>query len=211
MIDFHGVRLEDSVLETGLIDGTYEPQEMDLADRLFTAGDRVVVAGCGMGWLAAWIARTVGPGNVLGVEPLPHLVELVRQNVAVDGVPLTVRHGALTPNGEPVEVLENPDCWALTRTDRWSIVSDGLYAPGVHLRPLQATGWDCLALDVEGAEVDLLTEDVLSRCRKLLIDLHRFAVDTTDLEKRIEAAGLRLVGEYDRMPTENAAHQAWTR
>jgi len=208
-IDFHGVRLGDDALTYAL--GTYEPQEMSLADQLFEAGDRVVVAGCGMGWLAAWIARRVGPANVLGVEPLAHLVELVRQNVEVDGVPLAVRHGALTPGGTAVEVREDPECWALTRTRPWNIVSEGVWAPGVDLRPLQAAGWDCLALDIEGGEVDVLTEEVLRRCRKLLVDLHRFAVDTTDLEKRIEGAGLRLVGEHDRMPTENATHQAWAR
>lgn len=213
-IDFHGVQLQDEVFDVGVL-GTYEQEEMDLADRTFVPGDRVVVAGCGMGWTAVWIARRVGVGNVVGIEPQAHLVDLVRQNVAYNGMPLTVRHGALTRDGAAATYTTNPDNWALTRAAEWGRVPPAQPAPGVDLVPMQRAGWDCLALDIEGGEVDVLTDLVLSRTRKLLLDLHRFAVDTRGLEKRLVDSGMELVGEYDRMDRatgkENATHQAWVR
>lgn len=211
-IDFHGVHLSGDMFDVGVY-GTFEQEEMDLADVMFTPGDRVLVAGGGMGWTAAWIARRVGAHNVLAIEPQGHLVDLVRQNVAVGGIPLVVRHGALTRNGESARVTPNLDNWALTTATAGRGDHE---APGVDLLPLMTAGWNCLALDIEGGEVDVLTDLVLSGLSKLLLDLHRFAVDTRDLETRLADCGMDLVAEYDRMHREvgrreNATHQAWVR
>lgn len=199
-IDFHGVHLPDSVLP--LLAGTYEQHEMAMAEALFQYGDRVVVAGAGMGWLAAWVAQHVGAGNVLAVEPLAHLARLVAMNVAVDGQGLQVQHGALTPDGLPSGITENPECWALSRT------GDGPEVPGVDLRQLQRAGYDCLALDVEGAEVELLTPEVLGGMRKLLVELHGFAVDLEPLHERLHASGLTLRSVMGR-PDQDVTFQAW--
>jgi len=50
-----------------------------LAERLaLKAGDRVLDVGCGTGRLAAWMAGVVGPGDVVGIDPLPDRVAVAR-------------------------------------------------------------------------------------------------------------------------------------
>jgi len=57
------------------------------------AGHRVLDVGCGSGWTSALLAELVGPtGVVLGVELVPALADVARQNVAAAGRPwITVR------------------------------------------------------------------------------------------------------------------------
>lgn len=51
-----------------------------LAERIgLKAGDRVIDVGCGTGRLARWMAEVVGPGRVVGVDPLPDRIAVARK------------------------------------------------------------------------------------------------------------------------------------
>jgi FkbM family methyltransferase len=191
VIDYHGARITDSALQG--VFGTYEYIEMELAELLFIPNDRVIVAGAGMGWLMAWIAQIIGPHNVLGVEPNDTLANLINQNVRVENEPLQCLAGALTPDGQPTRLTHHPD-WSCRRTlvpvphdDMAPLVS------GYDLCVLMAQGWDCIALDVEGAEAQLLTPAVLGACRKLLVEIHTASAlqpgQRAQLQERLQSDG----------------------
>lgn len=188
-IDFHGVVIPLEYVLSGVVWSRYEAEEVIQASSLFDAGDRVVVAGAGMGWLAAVVAGVAGPTNVLCVEPIEHLARLVTQNVMVDSVPVRCLWGALTPDGLPVGLAYNQENWALTTTNR-----DGrLKVPGRTLAGFFGQGYDCLALDVEGAEDGLLDSASIAGLRKLLLEVHVFAIGekkTEALRARLSAGGL---------------------
>ena len=158
---------------------------------LFAPGDRVVVAGAGMGWVAACIAQRVGTENVLGVED-EHLADLVQQNVEVDGVPLTVLWGALNTTGHPARFAPDPDLGAVAVCDHGPVM-----VPGVSLPAADRAGLGCLALDVEGAEVDILTA---RSHRAAQVDDRRahVLVDTAPLAARLKESGLRQTAVRSR-------------
>jgi FkbM family methyltransferase len=212
IIDFHGAVLDFDLITDESVGSRYESQEVEQALDLFAAGDRVVVAGAGTGWLAAVIAAIVGPKNVLCIEPIAHLSRLVEQNVAVDGVPLRCEYGALTPDGMPAALSYNQENWALSNT----LGSGHIRVPGLRLIDVLERGYDCVALDVEGLEGELLTESVASGLRKLLIEFHNFAIGDDAVEgirKRLEHSGLQPGSAVTRVSPggERGDIESWTR
>lgn len=147
MIEFHGVHLDPRTLNA-----VYEQDEIDLAARLFRPDDRILLAGCGSGLLAATIAATVKPQALITVEPHRALAQLVRDNVRVHGAPLTVLDGALgTAPGHAT--YGGGDCWATSHIG----AALGEQVEVIPMPDLIAEHRiTALCLDVEGAEYDLL-------------------------------------------------------
>jgi hypothetical protein len=208
MISFHGVDIPYVLLANRQVTGTYEQLEMDAAGQLFTAGDKVVVAGGGTGWLMACIAEQVGPQNVRGIEPLKTLAELVESNVAVNGIPLTCVWGAITTDGQNC-VVKPHDNWAETTVAEGV---SGAQCPGYSLASLQGWGFDCFALDIEGGEFDVLTPAALSGVRKLLVEVHvhQRPDQAEGLTERLRTSGLTNKCSLHR-DRDGAVIQMWAR
>jgi protein-L-isoaspartate(D-aspartate) O-methyltransferase len=67
-------------------------------------GDRVLDVGCGSGWTTALLAHAVGPsGTVIGVELVPELTALARDNLSAHG-----REDVRVEQADP-DVLGLPD------------------------------------------------------------------------------------------------------
>jgi Protein-L-isoaspartate(D-aspartate) O-methyltransferase (PCMT) len=209
MISFHGCEIPYNLITNGHVRGTFEQLEMDAARELFTHGDRVVVAGAGTGWLLACIAEQVGAENVLGVEPIRALARLVEQDVAVNGTPLRCRWAAITPGGKSSCAHVDPRNWAKTT------VGGGLgaHVPGVALTALQNLEYDCLALDIEGGEAEVLTGPALAGIRKLLLELHVHVLGVSRsgaLDDSLRESGLQNDSSIIR-DSDGAVIQTWTR
>lgn len=163
MIEFHGVYLDPRTLC-----GVYEQDEIDMAARLFQPTDRILLAGCGSGLLAATIAATVKPSLLVCLEPNRSLSQLVRENVRVNGEPLYIIDGAVGSDPGTTR-LGGGDCWATNRTG----VDVGEEVPVIALNDLiYAYGLNALCLDIEGAEYDLLAA-VPPEITAALVELHR--------------------------------------
>lgn len=207
MIDFHGVRIPGDVM--GSVGGTYEAVEMAMCSDLLRRGDGTIVAGCGMGWLAAWVGSIVGPGHLIAFEPQRELVDLCRANVAVNGFTLPVVWGALAAVGGTV-TLGGHRNWA-ERSTVAGAAAGAEEVPAWSLPDLLAAGvYDCLVLDVEGAEVALLTDAVLARLRKLVVEIHDGRAATAALDGRLAGSGMALRYQGKRWG-EPVRFQAWER
>jgi len=167
IVSFHGAEWEPTESDPwGGIRHTYESIEQDAVRMLFEAGDHVAVAGVGFGFILAGVAARVGRKNVLGVEANVTLSNFVRENVTVNGFELNVVNAAITPTGEKA-ALAPARVWAVRRA-----IEDPLgLVPGMTLQDLLAMGYDCLLLDVEGGEWELLPQ-IDSRWRKVIIECH---------------------------------------
>lgn len=160
-----------------LLDGGYEGHERALLRAHLRPGDRVLDLGAGAGLVSITAARIVGAANVTSVEANPamlrHLKRNLRRNVGAEG---SVLHMAAVGDGDPRQTIElhvHPGFWsASTLPDR----ARNAQSCAVKAKPLsrlirraQATA---IAMDVEGAEQQLLATPLPTQIRLLVIELH---------------------------------------
>lgn len=193
-LDFHGLQIKN-FWKTD-ISGTFEESEMRAAKSLFAPGDRCIVAGAGMGWLAAYIAMIIGVENVIGIEANEHLANIVPQNVQIDGNSLKVLYDALSISGMACDLIKNKN-WAMA-----SVVKNkaGL-VPGISIASLISQGYDCLALDIEGGEKDIITIEIAGMLRKAIIEVHASLIGKAGVRsviKALESGGLTIRGQRPR-------------
>lgn len=164
MIEFHGVWLDPRTLNS-----VYEQEEIDIAASLFRPTDRILLAGCGSGLLAATIAAVVKPAALICVEPNPAMAQLVRDNVRVNAAPLYIVETALGAKSGRA-ILGGGDCWAThaVGADVGEEVSVSALANMVSAYEINA-----LCLDVEGAEYELLADGLPPGIDTALVELHR--------------------------------------
>lgn len=198
-LHFHGAVL--TVDESGQVvrvDASEKQPAINMALTLFTGQDRVLVAGCGMGWVAARIAGVAGA--VIAYEANPTLADLALTNVYDEEARLDVRPAALGLN----------DGWATLQLSSYWPESHLVDLPGVvpRLEPPQIVtvpvrdisavvleeAINALALDVEGAEHDLflgISDQALGNIQKILLELHtsRLWDEGAAILQRLRVAG----------------------
>jgi FkbM family methyltransferase len=118
--------------------------------RLLRPGQRVIEVGAHVGYYTLLFASRVGPtGSVTAFEPNPRAAELLRRNVAANGLARAVRV-------VPMAVSDRPGRVTLHRLARQQ-GSSSIYAFG----PEDLAAWDdeATALDVESTSLDAFFAD----------------------------------------------------
>jgi FkbM family methyltransferase len=206
---FDGQRMRvdpfDSVGDAIFREGCYEPESVQVFERLLHPGARVVDAGAHIGQYTLVASRAVGPGGeVHAFEPDPATARLLRANVAlnrcgnvrVNELALSDQDGTATLH---LAAATNIGGNSLGVTD---CSTDGCIE--VRTRTLDAylgsgPGIDLIKADVEGAEWLLLrgAQRVLARAAPHLIlefSVHTraFGYERADLADWLAARGYRL-------------------
>jgi FkbM family methyltransferase len=210
-VDFHGASFCD-----GDAASTFEQVETRLLRQLLRPvralgpGQRVLQAGVGMGWLLAVAAALVGPRRVVGYEANPQLAQLVAENVRVDGEPLLVVPKGLAVHAHRARFTTGGNVSSAPGAEIWAGGHLAATGEGDQLVPVEAirtaiNSLDAgvLALDVEGAEAQLVPEAArCDRLRAMLVEVHRPAHGVEDAldpdEWRVEIHG----GVRDHDPAE---------
>lgn len=188
-----GARIEVPVsalvprLRGRLQDGGYERHERALLRAHLRPGDRVLDLGAGAGMVSITAARIVGAENVTSVEANPEMLRPLkrnlRRNVGAGGRVLPLAVVADGDPGDTVDLHVHPGFWsASTLPGRArNAVSHTVKARplGKLIRRAEAT---VLAMDVEGAEAQLLNAPLHAQIRLLVIELHPmlYGVQTRD-------------------------------
>jgi FkbM family methyltransferase len=155
-----------------------EPLETAVVGRLLEPGMHVVDVGANRGWYTLYAATLVGPtGWVIAVEPDPVPLRLLRDNVVANELDnVTIVAGAVGADEAKLRfVVERESALShLARDDR----DTGDHDFVVQVKPLDDVlgesgheGVDFLKVDVEGAELDVLSgaERVLDDDRPIVL------------------------------------------
>ena len=159
-------------VSTAIIKGSYEAPERALVRAAVRPGDRVVEVGTGVGAVSILCNRLAGDGNVLSYEANAALEPVIRANFALNDLTPRLRMRAVTVDGAPITFFRNDNVISSSIYDR------GLKAQQIVIesdpldRVLAEESANVLVMDVEGAEIALLSQADLSGLREIIVELH---------------------------------------
>lgn len=204
--EIDGFRLQVPQVQMGqgvraaLKKGRYERGERAMARATLRKTDRVLEAGAGIGLTAMVAAQIVGPEAVTAVEANPNTVELVRDNIATNGLSgVQVIHGAVVPDdmaGSPVALNLSGEFWDSSLVDNPGRSREQVEVPAVGFHGLiEVSQASVVIMDIEGAEVVLFDEPLPPQIRAVVIEVHPRLYGRPPLEgirAALRASGLRL-------------------
>lgn len=168
-------------LGRALASGRYEHQEADALLAHLVPGDRFLDLGAGLGFLCALAARVIGETAVAGIEASPDAIEFAEATLAANGfAKVRLIHGAVVggrvapeADGE-VDFGLRPAFWAsaLRGPQGWPDNAEVIGVPAWTMADLlKATRPTVICCDIEGGEIEVLTEP-LPGVRLLIVEFH---------------------------------------
>lgn len=157
--------------------GEYEASERAVCEKFFKPGDRVLEIGSSIGAVSMVLARRVGAENFIGYEANPELTADALGNFRANGMELHYHNGILRNRmnggaGDPVDFFINKDFWISALVPSGNTIRT-VQTPVMCLEDeIAKFGADCLMMDIEGAEAQLLTYADLSGVRKIFMEIH---------------------------------------
>jgi len=138
-------------------------------------GDAIIDCGANHGFSTVLFAKWAGDkGRVFAVEPLPHNMEILKQNLALSGRSNVSCHNvAAGARRELVQITTHPN----GTIQRRASIQRTIMVPVERLDKIaKGTRIDFLKIDVEGFELDVLrgSERILTYRPRLDLELHVF-------------------------------------
>ena len=210
-----------------LMDGLWESHVTGWLHDVLGPGDVMVDVGANIGYFTVLAAQLVGPGGrVVAVEASPHLCDIVRRNVAMNGHrgAVTVWNRAAWSGRQRLQLHQRVhyganSSLASTGAENLADLADTEVMVEVEAAPLDEllddlTRIDVMKIDVEGAEVQALRG--LARTldahpgMKLMFEwapeqIRLMGDDPAEVPARLEKAGFRFrLMERDLAPIDTA-------
>jgi FkbM family methyltransferase len=172
-----------SDIQIAIDQGYYENRERDLIRTFLRPSDRVLEMGAGIGVAAMTAASIVGENNIITFDANPEILSDARDNFRRNGFfNLEARAGLLrnrrlfTPNASANFYIDN--AFWVSRLDA-SATTPGIVkvvcAPVYCLEDeIAAVRANVLLCDIEGGEVDLLSDADLSGVRLMIVETHHW-------------------------------------
>ncbi len=172
-------------VQRALDSGRYEDRERKLASEFLRPGDRVIEAGTAVGVVSMTAASIVGPNNVVTFDANPDIVADARDNFyrnGLEGIRSNVGVLACRRNfkeNSHVDFYIAKEFWAshLHANGGSQNIIKTVKVPVACLEhEIASHNANVLICDIEGGEVDLLTEADLSGIRLIIMETHYWAV-----------------------------------
>lgn len=175
--------------------GSYEGRERKLALEFLRPGDRVIEVGTAVGAVSMTAASIVGPSNIVAFDANPDIVADARDNFRRNGLgSIKSNLGVLAcqrhfKQDSHLDFYIHKEFWAsrlYARADSPGIIKTVKIPMMCLEREIASHNANVLICDIEGGEVDLLTEADLSGIRLIIIETHYWAVgeEATDAMMR---------------------------
>lgn len=180
---FENVVLEvpDSFLNETLIqkmgEGLYEFNEARAARMRLKPGHRVLELGGGVGYISSICAQITDPANIITVEAIPHMIDVIRNNLNMNGASETqVIHGAVVSEGaegETVTFRVGRAFWGSSIADDDNRSGQLVEVPMICFSDiLKSHKPNVVIMDIEGSEKYLFDRPWPSFVRHVLMEIH---------------------------------------
>lgn len=141
-----------------------------------TPDDVVMELGTGLGLIATFCAKRIGPDRVFTYEANPQMEPLIRETFALNGVAPSLSMCLLGASAGEQPFFLHRDFWASSK-----IQSEGnTVQVSVPVRPLNEElariNPTFLVIDIEGGELELLDGIAFRNVRKVCMEVHEFAI-----------------------------------
>ena len=156
--------------------GKYEAPEYRVLVNTLRAGDRYLEVGAGIGFITTCACQRVGDHNVFASEANPQLIPIIERTAAINGYHPAVTNGVLGEAEGEVPFFVHDEFWASSLEEdpearRIVVPARSIAKELERVRPTY------LMLDIEGGEVDLLTQNTLpSHIRAICMETHADAI-----------------------------------
>jgi len=173
----------------------YEAAEKHLVGALVDPGDVVLELGSGLGFISSVIGQR-RPRQLVCVEANPRMVPLIGRNLANNGVTgVEVLSGIVGPDDGEEDFFFG-DHFIGSSVHRTDEHSGRLTVRRHAIGPLfERFKFNCLIIDIEGAEYELLEHLPLAGVAKLCIEFHPHIIGlakVTEIVERLIRAGFAL-------------------
>ena len=168
-----------------LFRGDYEFAELLLVGHLLRPDDRVLEIGAGTGAVGLTAAAAIGADRVTSFEDNLALEPVVRKNHELNGLLPTLEMKAVTADDSPVEFNVTESLLSSSVYDRGeyrtiTVESVEINNAIARVRPT------VLAIDAEGAEVDIIPAADLDGIRAVLVETHANLTGKDAVEDMVE-------------------------
>lgn len=177
LVTLRGVRLElgpflTPELRRVIYRERYERREAICLQRILEPRDTFVEIGAGMGFLSALAALRIGSGRVTAYEANPRMLDVIRRTWELNGVEPELVHGVLG-DGDGVAEFHVEDQFVSSSLHRRSEAAEVVEVPRLDAaREMRRVRPTVVAMDVEGAERELVPLVPWDGVDRLVIDLH---------------------------------------
>ena len=188
-------------IRSAIFKETYEAHERRLAQEILVRGDRVLEVGAGIGLMSLLSARICGAGNVLAYEANPALEPVIKANHVLNAFAPKVRMRAVTLEGGPLRFFRSDNIVSSSSTARAGafeeieVQSDAIDKVIEEWRPT------VVIMDVEGAEIELLSNARLDGVRHIVVETHDHITGPDAIDRMIAALAAK------RFRTAKTAHK----
>lgn len=172
----------DHLVARDIIRGGYEEAERQLARKAIREGDYILEIGAGVGAVGILCCKQAGAGRVTSYEANPYLEPVIRHNFSLNGLKPNLILKAVSARGGPITFFRSNNIVSSSVFDR-ALNGEEMTVDSVSInQALVHSRAQVIVMDVEGAEVELLTAADLSSVREIIVEIHPHIVGEEAIE-----------------------------
>jgi FkbM family methyltransferase len=155
----------------GLIEGWYECEELDEIAAVLRPNDVVLELGTGLGFISTFVARQPGIRRIVSIEANPKLVDIARQNHALNGARVEMINAVAASKDGTSHFCLHDDFWTSSMTPQPGTTVIELPARSISglLADIKPS---VLIVDIEGGEASIFDGVDLSTVRDAILEVH---------------------------------------
>ena len=162
--------------------GRYEASEIALLRRHLAPSDRVLEFGAGLGFLASACAKIVGSDSVVTVEANPDMHPYIHDTFRLNRVAPNLICAAVGAADGTSVLHINDNFWSTSTRCRPGVVRTIEVETISFASLVERVSPTFLIIDIEGAEIDLVSSPIADSVRCILIEVHKQLIGDDAIE-----------------------------